>query len=966
MRKEKGMNKKPVTTLLATSIWVAMQAIPVMAQETAPAKPQSGTTQQAATTAAQDASSTTEQQAQPAQDSATMDTIVVTGVRETQRDSIAVKRDASVIVDAVVNDEIGALPDNSVGETLERVAGVSADRFKGSASEISVRGMGPFLGFSTFNGREVSSGSGDRAVSFQQFPSELTNGVLVYKSQQADFVEGGISGIIELRSARPLDFNKRRIQVEARGNYQPAADRAGESIGSRTSGSYIDQFDTSVGRVGVALGFATTDGSAPEDFYTASSSFRPCNSVNANPSALTGGNCTYSPTRDTPTYFVPNQFNFRQLDTDDKRRAFSGVLQWQPSDRWDISLDTQLSKRNSYEDRHDLVFAEGRRGITPIEMNDEGALIRYAGNGYLESHGTIRNRDEKYTGIGLATSFKANEVFTISGDLSYSKTHREQLDIATRLRSNTLYGAGGRVAYVVDQHTDIPKVEFVNDIDLNNHDAFTTSGFARRQAEDRVDEIKAARLDLTWDLYGPWHQFKIGARVSDHDRVTDLENNNNLESIASAALLAGNADCRIPNTVKDWGKDSGTNIQTWAQFNTRCLYNAFTGSNDLGPAADPRSESDLNINERIYAGYAMGSFSTEWGSVPVSGNLGVRFIRTEVESTGYRGAYTLVTSTDPTTGLPSYTLERVPGSFDSVTLESSYNKILPSFNISAELRPDLYLKGAVYKAIARSNIEDLGAGRTLIIDGNAATPEEALAGASGGNPRLKPLQSWNYDLSLEYYQNPYTSYAFALYYKTLKAGAIASDENSVIEQFVIDGITYNVPVQQEGNSNKESYLRGFEVTANHAFNYLPGFWSGFGVQFNYNFAETNFEYPDPSAVEPAYPLADFTDPAGIVGLSKHTGSLTGYWEGEHLSFRAMYKYRSGYFKPSSGTANRFVDDVGFLDLSATYNISKQWQIKAQALNVTNKHQLMYRPVDGSIAESSFFGRSYFLGVRFRY
>lgn len=900
-----------------------------------------------------------------AQDASTLDAVTVTSTRETQRDSIEVKRDASVIVDAIVNDEIGALPDNSVAETLERVAGVSADRFKGSASEISVRGMGPYLGFSTVNGREVSSGSGDRAVSFQQFPSELTNGVLVYKSQQADFVEGGISGVIELRTARPLDFKKRRIQVEGRGNYQEAADRAGDGLGKRFSGSYVDQFDTAYGRVGVALGVATTDGAAPEDFYTASSSFRPCNSINLAPSDIKGVNCTYNGELTNPTYFVPNQFNFRQLKTEDTRRAFTGALQWQPNDRLDLALDTQLSRRKSFEDRHDLVFGEGRRGITPIELNDKGALIRYAGNGYLESQGTIRNREESYTGVGLSGAFKATDAVTINGDLSYSKTHREQVDIGTRLRSNTLFGAGGRVAYVVDQHTDIPTVEFVKPIDLNNHAAYTNNGYARRQAEDRVDEIKAARMDVTWDRYGTWHQFKFGGRISDHDRITDLDNNNNLETVPNAALLAGNANCRIGNSVSNWGKGSGTNINSWAQFDTRCLYQAFTGSRDLGPAADPRSESDLDINERIYAAYAMGSFSSEWGSTPVTGNLGVRVVRTEVESTGYRGAYRLE-DTNNGMGTPSYTLTRVPGSFESETLKHSYTDVLPSFNISAQLRPDLYLKGAVYKAIARSNIEDLGAGRTLLTDANAATPEEALSGATGGNPRLEPLQAWNLDLSLEYYQNPYTSYSLALYHKRLKAGAVSSDNYTVNETFVIDGINYNVPVRQQGNSNATSYLRGFEVSANHAFTYLPGIWSGLGLQFNYNYAETNFKYPDPSKVDDVNALADFTDPASIIGLSRNTGSLTTYWEGSGLSLRAVYKYRSGYFKPSSLTANRFVEDAGFLDLSATYNINKQWQVKAQAINVTNEHQVMYRPVQGSIAESSYFGRSYFLGVRFRY
>jgi len=96
------------------------------------------------------AGSAAQEAAEPQQDAAD---IVVTGARATQRSSIDVKRNATVIMDGIVNDEIGALPDNSVADTLERITGVTADRFKGNANELSVRGLGPTLSFSTFNGR---------------------------------------------------------------------------------------------------------------------------------------------------------------------------------------------------------------------------------------------------------------------------------------------------------------------------------------------------------------------------------------------------------------------------------------------------------------------------------------------------------------------------------------------------------------------------------------------------------------------------------------------------------------------------------------------------------------------------------------------------------------------------------------------------------------------------------------------
>jgi len=183
---------------------------------------------------------------------------------------------------------------------------------------------------------------------------------------------------------------------------------------------------------------------------------------------------------------------------------------------------------------------------------------------------------------------------------------------------------------------------------------------------------------------------------------------------------------------------------------------------------------------------------------------------------------------------------------------------------------------------------------------------------------------------------------------------------------VVDGIEYTVPVAQETNSDETSYLAGFEVAVNRAFTNLPAPFDGFGMQASYNYTDTDFEYPDPSAVTPAYPLALFTDPTSIPGLSRHVAALTGYYENGPLSLRLAYKYRSGYFKPSGLTAIRTVEDAGYLDFSAYYNVTDNVQLKLQAINIGDEHQVMYRPVEGSIAETSYFGPSFFAGVRIRY
>lgn len=188
--------------------------------------------------------------------------ILVTGTRATQRSSIEFKRAADDVVDGLVSDEIGATPDNSVGDTLERIVGVSTDRFKGNANELSVRGLGPTLSFSTFNGREVSTAGPDRSVAFQQFPSELVDGVLVYKTQRADF--------------QPQDNDV----------YQH------DGLGYRANFSYTDQLSTGLGDIGILIGYLRQDTTAPEDYYNGNSTFQLCNTSATN-GATNTLNCTF-------------------------------------------------------------------------------------------------------------------------------------------------------------------------------------------------------------------------------------------------------------------------------------------------------------------------------------------------------------------------------------------------------------------------------------------------------------------------------------------------------------------------------------------------------------------------------------------------------------------------------------------------------------------------------------------------
>ncbi|WP_418152987.1 TonB-dependent receptor plug domain-containing protein [Litorimonas sp. RW-G-Af-16] len=309
-----------------------------------------------------------------AQDNTNGDEVVVTGTRQIIQDSIVLKRDSAQIVDGLSAAEIGDLPALSIGEALETITGVASHRENGGATEVSIRGLGPYLSSTVFNGREATNGSGDRSVNFSQFPSELMSKLAVFKTQDASQIEGGVAGQIQLETLKPLDYNKRRIQFDLKGNVNPdqlnQSDTIAGDIGFRGIASYVDQFEVNgLGDIGFSLGIQRSDISQPEQEVrstsnSGSSSFAclvgsdqnqgfsndtsrddDCEDNPAGSSNNGGYNTAINPETGLAFdfgeeyVFVPSQRAYRQNDTRDQRDSIFAALQWQPTDRLDVNFD---------------------------------------------------------------------------------------------------------------------------------------------------------------------------------------------------------------------------------------------------------------------------------------------------------------------------------------------------------------------------------------------------------------------------------------------------------------------------------------------------------------------------------------------------------------------------------------------------------------------------------------------------
>jgi TonB-dependent receptor len=918
---------------------------------------------------AQDANSQQEEEAE---------IIEVRGIADAYRNAIAEKQGATTIVDALSSADIGALPDLSVAETLERIPGVTGDRFKGNASEISIRGLGPFLGFATVNGRAISSGSGNRSVAFSQFPSELVNGVVVYKAQKADILEGGVSGTVDLKTIKPVDYGKERFQAEFKGNYNPYQGKfkGSSGLGSRTSASYTNTYELDGGgEFGFAIGVAISDQSTPEESYNTSSTVRNCNSdaiLDSN-----NGNCNFRDSNAAANgglpefgdyYFISNQFLYRQMESHEDRDAGLIALQWKPNDDLDINLDGQVSKRFFFEDRHDLTFDDGRRRIANWVTDDNNVLQSYTGNSRIGSLGHYRERDENYEGLGLNIDWQATDDLRVYFDAAFSGTVRDQIDQQVRLRSDRAFydwenSDGSFFPQITNVYADIndpegSAVDFAREIQaLSYFDA--DSRISHDQFEIR-DTINSYTLDFDYGLdHDNFYNLKFGAALSTRKHGSfDLLSPQRRNTGSISTEVQRNCGRTFPQ--RDFGDDGQLEFENWATFDTLCAFDLLAGEGDISEDPKIPDPSDINLSEEVTSFYVMGEFSAEIGDIPVDGNIGVRYVTTDIESVGINSTFRSVTNDN---GIID--LETVDGSQASNVLKNSYSNLLPSINVSFGLTEELQLRAAAYGAISRPDMWFYGAARSVTIDPDdePRTIPDALINSvtANGNPFLEALESDNYDLSLSYFLGQDTLISAAIYYKEFNA---RFDIGNGIEPIIVDGTSFDADVGGRVTIvDDSSSINGYEISALHTFDAIEGL----GISLNYNFANSDFETPEAgSAISDV--IRNQIAPANISGLSKHNFSGQIYWENDVFSTRLSYKYRSRYLKPfgpNLAQTNRFVRDQRTLDFDASYKINDSLKARFQVINLTNEAYVEERVAATNFNRVEFSGPRIFLGIQYR-
>ena len=884
------------------------------------------------------------------------DEVIATGIRQSIEASIATKKDATSIVEAISSEDIGKLPDISIAESLSRLPGLAAQRVRGRAQVISVRGLGPDFTTALLNGREQVTAGDNRGVEFDQFPSELLSSALVYKTPDAALVGTGLAGTVDLRTIRPLDYKgDTTFTINARYEYNDLGDiNAGtDADGYRLTGTYIGSNASET--VGWMVGLATQSSPTQAERFnawgypTTGTGFDP-----ADPFVI-GGAKPYAESR--------------KLERD----SLVGTLQFEPTDALDITADAFYTK-----------FKDGGvlRGIElPLWWSGAPLQPGYTTTDGIISSGVfanqtgiirndVRSREADLLSLGLNVGYQFNEKWSAELDISRSEITRDDRDLET-------YSGAAGPANVGFQLTGDGAFTFSSDQDysdpstvlLTDPGGWGQVGFIKEPQTD--DELNAIRASVKRDFDdGAFSSVEVGANLTQRKKEKD-----SVESFLDlAGSPAGNA-VAIPSDLLIGSTDlTFLGIGEVVSYDPDALLASGIYSLRANTNADVITKA-WSVDEDVTTLYTKLDIDNEWGNIPVRGNVGVQFVHTEQSSTG------------PAVGA---------GGLALITDGTDYTDVLPSANFSFEVGEDTYLRVAAARTLARPRMEQLKASsgiglntQVCSVDANDVptfnqaaynlAQNQVCISGGGGNPQLEPIRANAIDLSFEKYfagNEGYISVAF--FHKDISDfifDGITSESSTGSATFDFTSIANDIfganfvaanPLIAQGiltrpQNAKGGNLRGIELATNIPGGHFADALEGFGVSASYSYTTSEVNRPGTF------------DPVEIPGLSKDVANVSVYYDNHGFQARVSNRYRSSFLGEiigfGAGTETRTIDSESVVDGQIGYTFqdgpAEGLNIVLQGYNLTDE-DFTTRFDNDLVQDYQRYGRTYLIGVGYKF
>lgn len=868
-----------------------------------------------------------------------MEQVVVSGIRASLEQALNRKRNSDTVAEVVSAEDIGKLPDKNVADAVQRVPGVNISSSAGGEGgfaendRVSIRGTSSSLTQTLVNGHSIATGDWfvldqtgavGRSVSYALLPSEIVSAVTVQKSQQADMVEGGVAGSVNIETRKPLDFKKQfTAEATAQAIYADLPRKTDPQMNAlfawkneqKTFGALVQLF--------YEKRHERRDG---QEFYGYAPIDPASNAAKAHPE-LAG-------------VLAPAGISASLFEQERKRTGGAIDLQFKPSR--DFSFDVNGFSSTLDAANYNRSFYNNIAANLNATDPDSGASVGVVPSSYTIRNGTLVSATipaTQYPAVSATKPYNSS-LYSAFGDQIYrpgSASSSAYLDLDGSYRVNENLRVTGSAGYT--RGTGKTPADMGYEAGLTGAGAsYTLNGLApaaisfpgadTSQFTNYVtaaawgshvvtrDTEKYGQLDGELRLdHGVFESAKFGLRYADHHRnVSQPENR-------SCAVCDGTTSAPLPQwDGSTYPGNFGQGISTGAGF-LRNVWQispaaiaAWAAKYDLtgGPTTENWA-GELDVREKTSAAYAMVNLAGDgW-----RGNVGLRYVHTN------QATITNVPGGDNPIGL-----DNVNGPYTPTLNQRGYNDVLPSANFKLDLSPTLVGRVAVAKTMARADYSAM-VGAVTLNDTN-------LTGSSG-NPDLKPVRSVNYDAAVEWYFAPKSLLSAGLFYMDMSSyvtygTANLTYYNNSFKRF--DNYTISSPTNI-GAKNK-----GVELA------WQQNLWGGFGALANYTYTDGKAD-----------------DGLAVVGNSKNTYNAEVYYEDEKLSARLAYTYRSAF---SGGLYNSFpqvMAGTGNLAGSVNYKINDNLSITFDALNLNNAVLRYYGMNKDQPIASYSNGRQYYLGLR---
>jgi TonB-dependent receptor len=989
------------------------------------------------------------------------DEIVVTGVRQSLATAQNIKKNSDTVVDAITAQDIGALPDRSVNEALQRVPGVAISRFAAptDSAHFSVEGSGVVIrGLSyvrgEFNGRDTFATSGGREIGFNDVPAELIGSVEVFKNLTPDLIEGGISGTVNINTRKPFDQQQRLIYLSGSMNYGDMEKRGSPAV----VGLYSQQWDTDGGsRFGILASGSYSQLRSRSDSVFISAYLPRFNddrngngqqdagegrTINAGTPYATTLFDTYPVPSGRQSVFVPMGGGNRTQSFNRERIGFSAAGQFENAAKT-VLLTAQYLRTDARQDwiEHtiepsvgigDSVLIKPVPGVTPT-YNDNGVFTsgslyrptgpvfsNLPGGGFGQlpqfapNGGPIVFANRYTEGRAVTQDFSLNakidpiERLHLNFDGQYVDSFSNSIDDNV---GTTSYGGFG-----IDVTGKTPRVTFQpQGRDVNQYFANPASIYFHDAMNNRSDNDGHewafrgdARYDVSEDSF--LRKVAVGGRYAKRDQTIRTNDYNNWGALsetwtANGPIAIGTAGSQSELfSYTDFYRNKSTQPPSTLYISDATLrdHEALTallrrvaaagGANSYTPLEDRtglvddyfRSNEYYRNKEATISAYARADFGIDdfGNGMSLSGNIGVRFVRTKDESFGaltlpernrvLPAQYSNVGQycTDPTlTTIPAICRLNPAQQAAAVAFATglsvpdvatqNFNHWLPSLNIKLQATDKLLFRFAGSKAISRPSFSDLR---------NYTGVNPTDTGTFGfqstaRNPFLRPVEAKQFDLTAEWYFAKVGSLTGALFYKQLSN--IILDNYGFTRSITSNGQTFDVVVNGPANAPGKGNVKGAEFSYQQTYDFLPGILSGLGTQ-------ATFTYVDPGKIpngNPNNPNASNAPPVDtaslyanlpLAGLSKYNFNVAGFYDKANIYARVAYSWRSKFLLTTRDCCFPFLPvyalSGGQMDASMFFTVNKNFKIGIEAQNLLNTvtKTAYLLTGDGQMAPRSYF------------